>query len=55
MIHAHGIECLKRLKKRSYQSFRSFRPLRSYVSGTQNVYGFGFIARLAKERFHTED
>ena len=44
MIHAPCIECLKCLKKHSSRIFRSFRPLRSYVSGTQKMYGFGFIA-----------
>ena len=46
-IYAPCIECLKCLKKRSYQSFSSFRPLRSCASGTQKMYGFGFIASFA--------
>ena len=46
-IYAHGIECLKCLKKHSSRIFRPFRPLRSYVSGTQKMYGFGFIASFA--------
>ncbi|MBQ9750719.1 MAG: hypothetical protein IJV87_09120 [Clostridia bacterium] len=43
-IHAQCIECLK---KRSSRNYRSFRPLRSNVSGTQKMYGFGFIASFA--------
>ena len=46
-IHAPCIECLKCLKKRSSRNYRSFHPLRSYVSGTQKMYGFGFIASFA--------
>ena len=46
-MHAPCIECLKCLKKRSYHSFCPFRPLRSYASGTQKMYGFGFIASFA--------